>query len=1116
MQYTEKQRRAIETASGTVLVSAAAGSGKTSVLARRVARLVEQGADVREMLVMTFTNAAAAEMRLRIAKELYSASVTAQDRRLVEQSELAGAADICTFHSFCAKTVRENYLHADVSPDFRILAEDEAASLRMNTLREFFDLLYEQQDAGFLRLLTRFTTRAEDRQLMQMLLRVYEGMLGQPQPYDWALQSVAMPQEVYIAGLKEVYAEMLLGKLQDALALMQLACTVAEEYSEAQALADTVAIETLEDMLACAQGTDIVEAMECFGEFKIPAIVRGADPAIREISGEWRTTARKNLKEFLEDTVYCTFEAEVSQQLEHTQQDVQEMVRLIRIFDKMYAAQKKERNALDYEDLQHKALEALRQNGAQYQQKYAYLFVDEYQDTNPVQDEIINLIHHSGNKLFMVGDIKQSIYRFRQADPGIFRRKAQNFRQTEDGGEMIVMNDNFRSAGSVIDAVNFVMGCVMSERLGEVTYCEEEELSKTAEGGDVRVLLCTVNEEEDEEESVSAHMAQAEMIAQSIAQVLRDGVTDSRTAKPRQIGYGDIAVLMRSRSELTGEIKRALDVRGIPCVISMKQVRDIPEAELFINLLRVIENPMQDVPLLCVLRSYIGNFDEEDFAAIRLTYNDKRPFHMAATQYAEENENALGRKLQAFFEELETRAQQCRALPLMDFIRSLVEEYDFYVYLMSVRGGNSKRVIFEELLALMGTLVELSGNSLYGLLRELAEIKKRDGGYVQSSESARQADCVQIMTIHGSKGLEFPVVYLAGMNKRFNMKDSNESFLLHSEYGVSASYVDEISREKYETVERSILRYRIACENRSEELRMLYVAMTRAKECLYITGYVKDKERQFEKWGALSGRYDKASCMLDWVMAANMQGKAIEVEVNTVLPTGEQTKIFDFDQWKQSMLEEKHPLELISLPQTERIPAKVSVSAVKRSQQPGIRSFLQPQKVEEEEITGAQLGTLVHGMMEHIVKNGGAFEAEAQRLLEANLVSPKEYEALLKNRAMVEGFLQSELYTRVKNATRVLFEQPFNMRIPAKEIGYDSAETMLVQGIIDLAFLEQGKWVLLDYKTDRVEEQGIKKAAAGYAVQLDLYARALTQITGIPVIEKYLYFMRPGIQVLLD
>ncbi|MDL2238281.1 UvrD-helicase domain-containing protein, partial [Christensenellaceae bacterium OttesenSCG-928-K19] len=676
MKLTEKQHRAVHTDQSAVLVSAAAGSGKTSVLSQRVARLVACGGDIRNMLVVTFTNAAAAEMRRRIAGELYRMAVREGDARLLMQSELVGAADVSTFHSFCARVVRENYNSADISPDFRILGDAERAALRNGTMRGLFDLLYERQDKDFLLLLRRHTTRANDAQLMQTVLRVYDVMMGKPDPYGWALVATEAEEGEYIAWLKREREQSLLAELEDAVALMRRAAQVSVEYDEAQCAKDEAVICEMEDVLHCAKAHGLVQArqMGC----KIPALARQAHEAVKEQTKELRSEARKRLKAFYAEEE--GFEQTVAGQLAHTRVDVRALMRVVALFDRLYGAKKREQNALDYEDLQHKALLVLKNNGAQYSEKYRHIFVDEYQDTNPVQEEVIKALT-GDNCLFMVGDVKQSIYKFRLADPGIFRQKAQEYGAGRQNGELILMNDNFRSTQGVIHAVNFLMDRVMSERLGEVCYDEGEMLAGVRPGGEAKVLLCQVEQEEAgddaEELEISADAAQADMIAQHILGVLEEAPGDGGGICPE-----DIVVLVRSRSGLTSELKRALGGRGIPYSLAMEESKDLPEIELFVNLLRVVENPFQDVPLLSVMRSFVGAMDERDFAEIRLLKNDREtPFYQAAMAYAADGAGGAAQKLIALLAKLDAWREKCSAMALGDFLRLLREEAGFDAWL---------------------------------------------------------------------------------------------------------------------------------------------------------------------------------------------------------------------------------------------------------------------------------------------------------------------------------------------------------------------------------------------------------------------------------------------------
>ncbi|HBU11365.1 MAG TPA: hypothetical protein DEB31_01120, partial [Clostridiales bacterium] len=1022
------------------------------------------------------------------------------DSRLLMQSELVGTADVSTFHSFCARVVRENYNVAGVAPDFRILGDVERAALRGAALRGLFDTLYEQRDEAFRLLLARHTARANDAQLMQTVLRVYDRMMGQPDPYRWALTSAEMDGEKYVQKLKTEYGAMRTEELGEAVLLMRRAAEAAAELDEAQYQKDAPVLQRLEEAYACAKDRGAAVTWELYADCAIPAMPRQAREALKERTKELRSEARKHLRAFFGEGETAEFDAVAAEQTAHTREDVRALVRVVSLFDRMYEVQKRDRNALDYEDLEHKALAVLKQDAARHCAKYKYIFVDEYQDTNPVQEEIVKAVSPGGS-LFMVGDIKQSIYKFRLADPGIFRQKAKEY-SGQAGGELILMNDNFRSAQGVVDAVNFLMDRVMSERLGEVEYSDGEKLVGSRAGGEASVLLCAMDDGEDGEAAEeSADAAQADMIARHILSVTEAG----------QYGYDDIVILMRSRGTLTGEIRRALLERGVPCAVTMEQGRDIPEIELFVNLLRVIENPMQDVPLLSVMRSFLGGLDENDFCEIRL-HKKEAAFYEAALCYAAERGGAASDKLNHLFAELELWRGRFACGALMDMVEALREQTDFDTWLAATRGGMEKSRALDELLAVMGDISAEQGNSLYLLLRGLAELKKRDGGYVKLAGSAQAGGHVRIMTIHGSKGLEFPVVYVAGLNKRFNTKDTHDNFLLHGEYGVTACYVDEAERVKQETVEREVVRAKILRENRSEELRMLYVAMTRAQDRLYLTGHVRGKNKQAEKWDMLLGRYEKAACMLDWIMASNSGRQGIAVEYIAAKQGAREAAEFDPEAYCEEAGRRYEPAALIDIPPVLRVPAKVSVSSVKRARGGGVRSFLVPE-AEQEEITGARLGTLVHGLMERLVKTSGAAGEAADELFRRRIIREEERDALMGNKWMAEGFLQSGLFQRMKSARRILFEQPFNLCVSARELGYETEETMLVQGILDAAFLENESWVLVDYKTDRVTDETIKSAADGYRVQLALYARALEEITGIPVKERYLYFLRAGCEV---
>ncbi len=1103
MNLTEKQARAVTTDTKNVLVSAAAGSGKTSVLAKRVARLVLLGGDIRSMLVMTFTNAAAAEMRQRIARELRQEAARVQDKRLYEQAEFVAAADISTFHSFCGKVVRKNYAMLGLSPGARVMDEAEMNRMKSAAARELFDGLYEENDEGFLRLLGRYTRRNDDRRLAEYMFRVYDYLMSKPDPFDWAKWSEEKNNAEYIAWLKAQYDTGAADQLRRAREWIQasevLSC-LSEEKQHAQ---DLACIAVLEEMEEYTRQNGAEALCGKYSATKIPAVVRGLQEENREQIKRCYGEARKALKEALrqEDE---PFEVRVKRELAHTQQDVRAMMALARRFHARYAENKSEANVLDYSDMEHFALRAFRDETVRsvYAGLYEHIFVDEYQDTNPVQEEIVRAVASVGS-LFMVGDIKQSIYKFRLADPFIFREKAREFRGETKSGELILMNDNFRSRGGVINAVNGVMERVMCESLGEVCYDEGERLAGSATGGGAEILLCVENKEE------TKHALEARMIAAGIERDLAGEIIDKQTGAPRPVCYGDVAVLFRSRGDMIYLLKSELDRRGIPCAIDVEQSKDLREIELFVNILKLIDNPRQDIPLLSVMRSYVGGMDEEDFARIRVA--DERegaPFCESAERYSQ-NDDDTAKKLRALFARLGFLRTCAASLSVRALLERVVQEFDFETYLACTPGGEMKQAVFSQFMAVASETAASLGNSLYLLLCALHDAKKRDGAYLKAAVRPGSADCVHITTIHGSKGLEYPIVYVANLERTLTVQDFKNRMLIHADYGLMTQYIDDEKLVRRTTLELELAKRQMRREYLSEELRVLYVAMTRAREKLYLAGSVADLERAQEEWRLIHDMdgYGDAKSMLAWVMAAN-EDALMPVHLYDEQEKEERARP-DLAAYREKLRTAEERPALLSVQETASAPAKVSVSAVKQAQKE-FRRFLSPVLADaDEEITGARLGTLVHSMMEHVVFSGKSVEETARQMRGRLLLDGPEYEAVLRHADWIEGFLKTPIYARIQKAKRVLKEQPFNLETAAQDIGFEGEGTMLVQGILDLAFLEDA-WVLVDYKTDRVTKATVQQTVEGYAVQLALYARALEDITGIPVKEKYLYFLRLG------
>ena len=994
MEYTDKQLKAIGTRGKSVLVSAAAGSGKTSVLTARIVSLIREGADIRNMLIATFTNAAAGEMKTRIARALLQAG---DEKRMREQSELVMGSNIGTFHSLCSRIIRENYNILGISHSYKILSDRETQNLRAESMDELLDDLYESQDEDFLRIVERYASRGADEAVAKMVYKLYDFAMAKPDPREW-LDAAA-------------------GKSY-------------EEY----------------------------------------CVLAGGDTP------------------------------EVRQEYDHTMMDVQVLNRLAQSFGDVFAAKKTEKNAFDYDDLLHMALRVLKERSYSFD----YIFVDEFQDTNPVQEEIIRRIAREDN-LFMVGDIKQSIYKFNLADPDIFLKKAAEFKNPLFEGELLCMNENFRSASPVVDTVNKIMEKVMSPDLGEIEYTPDEMLvCKSGDQGGVRAMIC------ETQKGMDKSIGEAAMAADAILGLV--GVTMRINGEERELRFGDIALLVRSRNDFTEAVKKVFYSRNIPLVFDLEEKKDIPELDLFVNILRIIENPAQDVPLLSVLRSFAGGFDENELAAIRLFQQDG-PFYRAAKEYAKRRTDPLAKKLDAFYGKIATLKTCAAGENFVDFVRRTADAFDFDAYMLCISGD--KKEAFRKLTELCAQLGEARGGSLYLVNRALMDTRKRDGCYVKT-KPAGGGDAVRLMTMHHSKGLEFPVVFLCSLHKQFNMRDlfSNAQIIIHSQMGVLPNYVDPEKCVCRPTAARNAAISKLKAEYKSEELRILYVAMTRAKNMLVLCGCVPDAQKAFEKWNEYtsgSKGFLESNCMLDWVMGALPP----DVPVSRVSPEDQtltEKPALDFEKLNGELLSGELPeKKIIALPPRVKVPAKLSVSEIKKQEsplRPGIRAVK-----DEDEITGAKLGTLVHAVMEHIDFGEDNAIAAAGRLFSREIITEAERDAIQKNAEMIDAFFATGLAQRIRHSGKVIKEMPFNVLVPASEVGYESSLPVTVQGVLDLAFIEDKKWVLVDYKTDRVTGDDPGEIQKMYQKQLSLYAKALEKITGISVKQRYLCFLRNNLQI---
>ena len=1099
MNLTEKQHQAVFERNKSILVSAAAGSGKTSVLSERIAVLCEEGADIRNMLVCTFTNLAAGEMRSRISQKLLAKAEETGDARLRAQADYAASAEICTFHSFAIRLLRENFLRAGLPQRWRVASEYTARQLKDQALEETFVLLTAEQNQDLRLLLRRYADKTETG-LKKQLLRLYDFTRSLPEQLEWI---VRYDRKAALEKCRELYFKKYDGLFEKSLKSYEKCTEISrKEGWEKQILKDEQEYAYTKSIHEAYEKRDFAEVRKLFAGAK--SITRGREipnGKAKDRHKFYKDDARDKRKALSGISLGDLDRLEAEGEYMHRQ--AQAFYNVLKVFDGILQKEKLEKGLLDYDDIISRAYELLMDDevAAEYRKRYDYVFVDEYQDTNPIQDAVVAKISR-GDNLFIVGDIKQSIYRFRLADPLIFREKQEIYEQAAEQGLLIRMNDNFRSAPQVIDGINKAMYALMSRDLGEIDYTEEEALccGKKELVGETEFLLTIPYSDE---------LKIAQMEAAGIAGRIR------QLHEEENIPYSDIAVLLRSvkgEGDIFAEVFRRY---GIPAVNNAE--RDVPgEVELFLNLLRVVDNVNSDIALLSVMRSHLGSFDEQELAEIRGAFPNGS--YYSAVKQMQELELPLGEKCKEFLDGIKVLRIYSRSMRLSEFLILLKNRTRFEERITLLPHGMEKaevfRRFFEDCLAEAG-----EKESLYHLLSDYDDRIRRGDSIVGKGESFGADGCVRIMTVHASKGLEFPVVFFARLDKRMNESDLSDTLLFTSELGIVSDIIDEDLRMKKSSLLRSVLRDTIEDQLRSELLRVVYVAMTRAKNRLILSACCDEKGMDGILQNALiakaCGSMDSLKTPLAWMAAAYSEEELMDWQGITLTRVTEAPKSEEDrencglkEAWEQ--VQNKAGGELFAEYAADSSPIKYSVTSLMPEYIP---ADVPEQRPERKPMGGAEFGSLVHYFMEHAdFKEFEGVDRQVERMISRRLITENEGEILKKFRQPLEAFFCGETAERIRRAEKVYRELPFNLSIPAKSAGKDGEGNIVVQGIIDMIFEEDGKWVIVDYKSNFITAENRGELVEHYAVQMELYRKAAEMITGKPVSESVLCFLRAGME----
>jgi ATP-dependent helicase/nuclease subunit A len=1208
--FTPAQFAAITARGGNLLVSAGAGSGKTRVLVERLLRYVsedEDGCDITGFLIITYTRAAADELRSKIMEAISERLAAEPDnRRLRRQAALCMGAHIGTIHGFCADILRENAQLCGLSPDFRVTEESEVALLRDKILEELLDSRYETigESPDFALLVDTMSAGRDDMKLKRIVLDAFARLQSHADPGKWIREQCASLEAAEQSDASEtIWGRVLMedasgkavywhGVLRD----LQSEMTASSDFEKAYGASVASSVDGLGCFIA-ALGGDWDDARSCACiDFPRAKSVAGYDD-LKEI----RTRCRDALKKVA--AVFECASADLMEDMAAVRPAVTALLDLVLQFDGAYAAAKKKRGLVDFTDLEHLTARLLTnfetmaptEIAAAVSRRYREIMVDEYQDVSRVQEHILRAVSATGGNLFMVGDVKQSIYRFRLADPTIFLSKYKSYQDlpqaigegssgaeavTSDGGRRVLLSTNFRSRAGILDAVNFIFKNVMSEEFGEMAYTEREYLTpgrsdpETAEPAvELDVLdMCGIETAEDEEDPEKTEV-EASFVAKRIEELLKSGMTaPDGQGGSRPLTSGDFCILLRSVRDKAAAYEKALAERSIPA--SLPGGEDFfgsVEVSVAISLLSIIDNPMQDIPLIAVLQSPVYGFTPDELAQIRLS-DKNADFYGALVKASERNPKA-----EAFLRELDALRQTAPDMQADRFLWHVYEKTGMLGVMGALKNGALRRNNLMRLLELAVRCERSGYRGLFGfvtLLRRLIENGEEPFG----SGEAASGDAVRIMSIHKSKGLEFPIVILADTAKRFNKKDATGPLLIHAELGVGAKRTDLRRRIEYPTLARVAVAKKLTQEMLSEELRILYVAMTRAREKLIVVATFADAGKELSKLEKDAAACGPRQCFAPQVLenASGLAGFILlpallrpeasclrlnndrlcaeagapwdirRVEISQApkyagrtapetarpesarQPTARQptARSEDVEALRRNLAYVYPYLEAASIPSkltatglkgrfadVEAAEEAESPDYVKKQRAPALRpAFI----VERKTLTRAERGTALHLAMQYIdyekCLTPEGVRGELRRLGEMSFLSAQQAGAVDPDK--ISSFFASPLGRRVRQAHKLYREFKFSLLVPAKtyypDIRTGDTDEILFQGVVDCWFEEDGALHVIDFKTDEVTEETLEEKKRLYAAQLQAYGAAMERITGLPVSSRCIYFFALG------
>ena len=1109
-------------------------------------------------------------MRERILEALYKKQdEEPENENIGRQIVLLNKANISTIHAFCLDVIKNNFYQTNISPNFRLASTPEIELLKMEALEDLFDRLYEEKNKNFTNLVNIYGGYRDDEYLKEIVLKIYNFIQSTPFPKEWLYNQTEkfnLENKLEKDFSKTEWGNILIGSLKDELTssikkLKNLSLKLKKDEDLSKfylcIINDT---EILEEMLSKKTWDEIYELLNTM-KFKTWPTDRKVVSNLKDDAKNQRDEIKKNIKKF-QEKIFIYSSNEANKDIYAMYEILFAIKNLVYEFDKEYKNAKLERNIIDFNDIEHLALNILVKKNDEgnykptevainYQKKFQEIAIDEYQDSNLVQEYILNSVSN-GNNIFMVGDVKQSIYKFRQARPELFLEKYDLFNDDGIPGKKIKLYENFRSRKNILELTNYVFQNIMSKNLGDINYNKEEFLNlgleyeetnlKVANKPELHLIDLAVDEEEiketreeDEEVLLDNTELEAKFVANKIKEILKSNlhIWDKKQGY-RKATFKDFAILLRTTTGVANIYEKELANLGYPvfCDTSSNYFESL-EIQTIMNLLKIIDNPTLDIPLVSVLRSPIVGLTDNELVKIRLIDKNTNFYECLCQTEKILDDEVLKNKINHFLKFLEELQKKQEYLKLDELIWYIYERTGYYNYVSLMTDGNLKTANLKMLFEKAKSYEEGSFKGLYNFIHFIDRITKNGSDMGAPKLIGENENVIRIMSIHKSKGLEFPIVFLSGTSKWFNMQDLNQKILLHQDIGFGPQYINFQRKIEYSTLAKEAIKIKAKQELQSEEMRLLYVALTRAREKIVITGIAKNLQKEFKNKRDLLEAYYSDEKKINKSIVAKAKSYLDWLEF-VILNNNDSKNIIDVYEYKKDELKFNNELEVKNefvIPKIQlekslekklnweynkreitKTEGKSSVSKIVHKEETEYEpKEIMPEflKEKKEKISSTERGTITHLVLQKLNYNKDYNIDKINELLEelqAQKIITEVQKHVVPKEKILE-FTKSEIFKSLKRAKEVYREKAFYINIPAKEIyGNNVEEAVLVQGIIDLYFVDENdNIVLVDYKTDYVPDGKEEYLIEKYKKQLEIYARAIKEATNIEVNKIYIY-----------